>query len=441
MQESSQNCPSASFAPATTPPTTRTVRRLQPFGETTFATMSGLANELGAINLGQGYPDWDGPKAVLDAAKNAIDTGNNQYAPGRGLQVLRDAIVADRARRIGQLYDANTECLVTVGATEAITATVLGLVEPGAHVVVIEPYYDAYVAAIALADANYATVPLTPSAVAPGAEITDSAAKAHDGHAEDSTHAVNATDSACHTWSLDRAAFSAAVRDDTSLIIINSPHNPTGSVLTAEDLALVASEAIAHDCIVLSDEVYERLHFDGAEHISIASLPGMRERTVVVSSAAKTFNVTGWKTGWALAPAPLLDAVVQAKQFLTYVGVTPVQPAVAVGLNDCEDWVAELRDSLQANRDLLAHGLEELGATVYDSAAGYFIVADISGWGYGEGAQACVELARTAGVVTIPVSAFTDGQQRYRNLVRFAFCKKREVLVQALRHLGQAVPH
>lgn len=388
----------------------RTVSRLQPFGETIFATMSRLASELNAINLGQGYPDWDGPKEVLTAAMHEIAAGNNQYAPGRGLQVLREAIVNDRTRRLDQVYSADQECLVTVGATEAISATVLGLVEPGAHVVVIEPYYDAYVAAIALADATYSTVPLVPR---------ESGSR--------------------HFWSLDREALTAAMRDETSLIIINSPHNPTGSVLSTEDLAHITREAIRHDCIVLADEVYERLHFDGSRHESIASLPGMRERTVVVSSAAKTFNVTGWKTGWVLTPAPLLDGIVRAKQFLTYVGVTPVQPAVAKGLNDCSEWVDELRDNLQVNRDLLSNGLRNLGAKVYDSDAGYFVIADISSWGFGEGEEACISMAHKAGVVAIPVCAFTDGQQRYRNLVRFAFCKKREVLVQALNQLEAAL--
>lgn len=388
-----------------------TVSRLRPFGETIFATMSRLASERNAINLGQGFPDWDGPREMLDAAQKQIVIGTNQYAPSRGFQVLRDAIVADRARRTGQSYDADTECLVTVGATEAIAASVLGHVEPGADVIIIEPYYDAYVAAIALAGATYTSVPLIPRASEPSESE--------------------------NIWELDREALAQAVGPGTAMIIINSPHNPTGSVLSDADLSAIAEVAIAQDTIVLADEVYERLYFDGGEHRSIASLEGMRERTIVVSSAAKTFNVTGWKTGWALAPKELLDGVAKAKQFLTYVGASPMQPAVAVGLNECTEWVNELSQKLQRNRDALSAGLTSLGATVYESAAGYFVVADVRSWGLGDAKETCLALVRDFGVAAIPVTAFVDDPESedYRYLVRFTFCKTRGVIEQALTNI------
>nr|WP_120492187.1 aminotransferase class I/II-fold pyridoxal phosphate-dependent enzyme [Corynebacterium lactis] len=395
-----------------------TVSRLRPFGETIFATMSRLASERGAINLGQGFPDWDGPSEMLTEAQNQIAVGTNQYAPGRGFKVLRDAIVADRARRTGQAYDADTECLVTVGATEAIAASVLGHVEPGSHVVVIEPYYDAYTAAIALAGATYTPVPLVPRRAGTGA------ASAGGNH-----------------WELDREALEHAVRPDTAMIIINSPHNPTGTVLSDADLSAVAEAAIVNDAIVLADEVYERLYFDGGAHRSIASLEGMRERTIVVSSAAKTFNVTGWKTGWALAPRDLLDGVAKAKQFLTYVGASPLQPAVAVGLNECSEWVDELAAKLQRNRDVLTAGLKALGARVFESKAGYFVVADVRDWGLGDANETCTTLVTDFGVAAIPVTAFVDepDSEDYRYLVRFAFCKTRGVIEQALAQMKRGL--
>ena len=385
-----------------------TVSRLRPFGETIFATMSRLATEHEAINLGQGFPDWDGPEEVLAEAQHQIAGGNNQYGPGRGMKVLREAIVADRARRTGQVYDANAECLVTVGATEAIAATALGHLEPGSHVIVIEPYYDSYKAAIALANCTYTAVPLIPTA-------SDTE----------------------RFWSLDRSALADAVTDDTAMIIINSPHNPTGTVLKNEDLQAIADVAIANNLLVLADEVYERLYFNGLSHSSISALPGMRERTIVVSSAAKTFNVTGWKIGWALAPAELLDGVVKAKQFLSYVGATPLQPAVARGLKECAPWVDELARQLEGNMRLLADGLEGLGADVFTPQAGYFVVADVSSWGLGDALETCTRLVKECRVAAIPVTAFVDDpeSEKYRYLVRFAFCKRAEVIEEAIARL------
>ncbi|MDO5029541.1 MAG: aminotransferase class I/II-fold pyridoxal phosphate-dependent enzyme [Corynebacterium sp.] len=385
-----------------------TVSRLRPFGETIFATMSQLAADHDAINLGQGYPDWDGPEAVLKEAQNQIAAGNNQYGPGRGMKVLRDAVVADRARRTGQTYDADTECLITVGATEAIAATALGHLEPGSHVIIIEPYYDAYKAAIALANATYTAVPLVPQ------DTGDT-----------------------KRWALDRDALNKAITDNTAMIIINSPHNPTGAVLTREDLQAIADVVKRENLLVLSDEVYEHLYFDGHSHQSISQLPGMRERTIVVSSAAKTLNVTGWKTGWALAPAELLDGVVKAKQFLTYVGATPFQSAVARGLTECSDWIAGLAGQLGRSMRTLREGLESLGADVYPAQAGYFVVADVSSWGLGDALKTCTRLATEAKVAAIPVTAFVDNPESdtYRYLVRFAFCKRPEILAEAIERL------
>lgn len=382
----------------------RTVARLRPFGETVFASMSRRAAATGAINLGQGYPDWDGPREVLEEAANQILGGNNQYAPGNGDAGLRRAVCADRERRLGQRWNPDTECLVTVGATEAITAAVLGLVEPGSRIVLIEPYYDSYRAAAALVDAEVAFVPLR-----------------SDGD----------------SWRLDCDALREAVTDATAMIIVNTPHNPTGSLLDAAELAVVAEAAIRHDCLVLSDEVYEHLLYDGRSHASVSELPGMRERTVVVSSAAKTFNITGWKTGWALAPAELLAGVRAAKQFLSYVGATPVQPAVAKALDSCGDWVADLREELGRNKSILVSGLRELGLEVHDAHAGYFVVADISPLGLGDAMETCMALPEAAGVAAIPVTAFVDDPESepWRNLVRFGFCKRESVITEALARL------
>ncbi|MFD5869313.1 aminotransferase class I/II-fold pyridoxal phosphate-dependent enzyme [Corynebacterium sp. NPDC060344] len=381
-----------------------TVRRLRPLGETIFATMSRLAKTTGAINLGQGYPDSDGPREMLDEAIAAIRRGDNQYAPGRGVEELRRAICDDRARRLGQNWDAGTECLVTVGATEGLTAAVLGLVEPGAHVVLIEPFYDSYRAAVELAGAEWTAVPLR---------------SGEDG------------------WRLDVDALRAAVREDTAMIIVNTPHNPTGTIFTAAELEAVAEVAVAAGAWVLADEVYERLLFDGHSHTSIADIPGMRDRCVVVSSAAKTFNVTGWKTGWVLGCEELVSAVATAKQFLSYVGVTHVQPAVARGLDDCGDWVESMAAELESNRDVLVSGLRELGLEVHGADGGYFVVADVSPLGLGDAMETCRALPETVGVAAIPVPAFVEDPKdpRWRNLARFGFCKREAVIREALDKL------
>lgn len=379
-----------------------TVERLRGFGETVFATMSARAAEFDAVNLGQGFPDSDGPARMLEIACEQIRGGDNQYGPGRGAAVLREAVAAQRSRDHGVAYDPATEVLVTVGATEAISAAVLGLVEPGSEVIVLEPCYDAYVAAIALAGARRVAVPL-------------------------------AADGA--TWTVDVDAVRAAVTPRTAMIIVNSPHNPTGSVFPREVLAQLAEVCVEHDLLVLSDEVYENLVFDGAGHTALASLPGMFERTVTASSAAKSWNVTGWKTGWALAPAPLLDAVLTAKQFMSYVGATPFQPAVAHALNAESVWLSDMVSGLAAGRDLLVAGLREAGLRVHDTHGTYFVMADIADLGESDGVEFCLGLPERIGVAAIPAQVFCGDPGPWRTKVRFAFGKRPDTLRLAVERL------
>lgn len=374
-----------------------TVRRLQPFGETIFATMSAAAAKHNAINLGQGFPDTDGPPRMLEIAQREIARGNNQYAPGKGVEVLRSA-VAD-SRGVG-----TEEVLITVGATEAISATVLGLVEPGSEVIVFDPYYDAYAAAIALAGAQRVSVPLR---------------------------------QVDRTWDLDTAAFAAAITDRTSMVIINSPHNPTGSVFSRAALEEFARICVAHDLTVLSDEVYEHLIFEGNQHTRINELPGMKSRTVTSSSAAKSYNATGWKTGWAIAEPALLDGVIKAKQFMTYVGATPFQPAVAHAIHNERAWLRRMVDSLAVGKNILADGLRNAGLKVYDTAGTYFIVADVSPLGFNDGTDYCMGLPELQGVAAIPLSGFSDYKDEWKSLVRFAFCKRHDVLREASDRLAQ----
>ncbi|MEU1954185.1 pyridoxal phosphate-dependent aminotransferase [Nocardia rhamnosiphila] len=382
-----------------------TVDRLRPFAATIFAEMTELAVRHEAINLGQGFPDSDGPAGMLEAARDAIADGLNQYPPGRGMPVLRRAIAADRARRYGTHYDPDTEVLVTVGATEAISAAVLGLVEPGAEVVLIEPYYDSYPAAVALAGAHRRTARLVP-----------------DGD----------------RFVLDHDSLRAAITPATRMLILNSPHNPTGTVLDRADLAALAELACAHDLLVLTDEVYEHLVYDDAEHLSIATFPGMAERTLVVSSAAKTFSVTGWKIGWICGAAPLVDAVLAAKQFLTFVGGGPFQPAVAHALTHELEWVARLRTRLSEQRLRLSAALTETGFRVHPSAGSYFVCADIRPTGEDDGIRFCRDLPARLGVAAVPVSVFTDDPAAWRHLVRFTFCKRPETLDEGVRRLRKA---
>ena len=387
-----------------------TVQRLRPFSVNIFAKMSALATSLGAVNLGQGFPDEDGPPAMLEAARQAISDGVNQYPPGLGIAELRQAIAAQRRRRYGQEFDPETEVLVTVGASEAIAAAVIGLVEPGTEVIVIEPYFDTYAPNIAMAGAHRLSVPLVP-----------------DGRG----------------FALDPDAVRAAITPRTRAMIVNSPHNPTGMVLSDDDCRALAEVAVEADLLVISDEVYERLVFDGREHRPLASYPGMAQRTVTISSAAKMFNCTGWKIGWACGATELVAGVRAAKQYLSYVGGAPFQPAVAYALNHEDAWVDGLRDALQAKRDKLGAALTGLGFEVQSSSGTYFLCVDPRPLGFDDGTAFCEQLPQQAGVAAIPMSAFCDPArtpEAWKLLVRFAFCKRDETLDEAIRRLGSLSP-
>lgn len=370
---------------------------------TIFAEMSALANSTGAINLGQGFPDEDGPVEVLDAAIRAIQDGVNQYPPGIGMPVLREAIAEHQARFYGIDLDADREVLVTAGATEALAATLLALVDSGDEVVTFEPYYDAYGALISLAGGVHRTVPLRAPDFQPDADD-----------------------------------LRTAVTDNTKVILINNPHNPTGAMFDRATLELVIELAHRHDVIILTDEVYEHLTF-GAQHIPVASLPGARERTVTVSSGGKTFSVTGWKIGWLSAPAELVTAILAVKQYLTYANGAPFQPAIAAGLRLSDSYFADTAATLAAKRDLLIDGLSVAGFGVHEPAAGYFVVADVAPLGHTDAVAFCRELPHLAGVVAVPISAFCSDLTRDANasLVRFAFCKRVEVLSRASAQLAE----
>lgn len=375
--------------------------KLQGFGTTIFAEMSALATATGSVNLGQGFPDTDGPREVLEAAKAAIDGGQNQYPPGPGVPVLRQAISEHQQRFWGLAYDPDTEILVTAGCTEAIAAAMLGLCDTGDEVVVLEPTYDSYQASIALAGAVPKFVTLRPP-----------------------------------SYDLDLDAVRKAITPKTRLLLVNTPHNPTGKVLTRDELQGLADLAIEHDLIVVSDEVYEHLTFDGTAHLSIATLPGMRERTLVLSSGGKTFNTTGWKVGWICAPPALVTAARTAKQFLTYVASGPFQPAIAVGLRLPDSYYAQLAADLQSKRDRICSGLEDVGFTVYRPSGTYFVTVDIRALRPdGDGMAFCRELPAKCGVVGIPNVVFYDDKDAGRHLVRFAFCKRDEVIDDAVIRL------
>ena len=382
------------------------VRRLQPYTVNIFAKMSALASSLGAVNLGQGFPDEDGPAAMLEVARQAISDGVNQYPPGAGILELRQAVAAQRSRVHGMEFDPQTEVLITVGASEAIAAAVLGLVEPGSEVLVIEPFFDTYAPVIAMAGAHRVAVPM----VADGAG-----------------------------FALDVDAVRAAVTPRTRALILNSPHNPTGMVASHDDLLALAEVAADADLLVISDEVYEHLTYDGLRHRPIGGYPGMAQRTVTISSAAKMFNCTGWKIGWACGAPELIAGVRAAKQYLSYVGGAPFQPAVAYALDNEDAWVARLRDSLQTKRDRLAQALGDIGFGVHHCAGTYFLCADPRPLGFADGTAFCEELPHTAGVAAIPMSAFCDqggAARTWNHLVRFAFCKRADTLDEAIRRLG-----
>lgn len=369
---------------------------------TIFAEMSALAVSTGAINLGQGFPDEDGPPEVLEAARRAISDGNNQYPPGRGMPVLREAIAEHQRRFYSIPVDAATHVLVTAGATEALAATLLALTDEGDEVVTFEPFYDAYGAIIALARATHVTVPLRAPLFQP-----------------------------------DHDDIRAAITDRTRVILVNSPHNPTGTVLDRTTFELIVELAHQHDAIIVTDEVYEHLTF-GVPHIPVSSLPGAFERTVTISSGGKTFSTTGWKIGWIVAPESLLNPIIAVKQFLTYVNGAPFQPAIAVGLGLGDAYFESAASALESKRDILSAGLTAAGFAVSRPLAGYFVIADAAPLGVADAADFCRALPRLAGVVGVPVTAFVHPDRRdgYESLVRFAFCKKVELLERAATQLA-----
>jgi N-succinyldiaminopimelate aminotransferase len=382
-----------------------TATRLRPFGTTIFTEMSALAARTGAINLGQGFPDTDGPGEIVDAVTAAMRSGTaNQYAPLGGVPELRAAVAAHQGRHYGLAIDPDDGVQVTFGATEAIAATMLGLLEPGDEVVVLEPYYDSYAATVAMAGASLRPVTLHPP------------------------------DFALDVDALDAAAAAPRAR----MLLLNSPHNPTGRVLRAAELQAIARVCVEHDLVAVTDEVYEHLVFDGA-HVPLATLPGMAERTLTISSSGKSFSFTGWKIGWCSGPPELVGAVSAAKQFMSFAGGTPLQHAVAAALGEAERHVAPLRDALHAARDRLCAGLRAAGFGVCVPQGGYFANADLAPLGVHDARAWCRALPATAGVVAIPTSAFYADPDAGEALVRFAFCKRPEVIDEAVLRLAAAV--
>lgn len=379
--------------------------RIDGLGTTIFARMSALAASTGAVNLGQGFPDTDGPDAVIDAAVAALRGGANQYAPGPGVPDLRLAVAEHQRRWYGLEVDPETEVAVTTGATEAIAAAVLGIVEAGDEVIVLEPYYDSYVAVLQMAGAVRRPVTLrAPDFRLPVDELR------------------------------------AAVTPRTTAILLNTPHNPTGTVLTPDELAAVAQVARDHDLVVISDEVYEHLTFDVA-HVPIATLPGMRERTLTISSGGKTFSFTGWKVGWATGPESLVRSLLGAKQFLTFTSGAPLQPAIAAALRLDDDYFASFTDGMRARRDQLCAGLADVGFDVVMPDGTYFATTDIRPLGFEDGLEFCLALPERVGVVAVPHQVFHDPDTPLednpgRPLVRWAFCKRPDVIDEAVRRLA-----
>jgi N-succinyldiaminopimelate aminotransferase len=370
--------------------------RLDGLGTTIFTEMTALAVRTGAINLGQGFPDTDGPAAVIEAAIAALRGGENQYAPLPGVPVLREAVF-EHQRRYYALEPEDV--LVTFGATEAIAAALLGLCDPGDEVVVLEPYYDSYAACIAFAGATRRPVTLRPP-----------------------------------EFALDGDALRAAIGPRARVLLLNTPHNPTGRVLDRSELELIAAACIEHDLICLSDEVYEHLVYDG-QHIPPATLPGMAQRTLTISSVGKSFSFTGWKIGWCSGPADLVAATRTVKQFLTFAGGTPLQHAAAAALRLPPAYLESLREDLRAKRDLLCAGLTAAGLRPIVPAGTYFVNVDV-----GTDATAfCTELPQRCGIVAIPTGVFYDDAGAAPTLVRMAFCKRQEVIAEAARRLGALV--
>ena len=382
---------------------TRLAARLHGIRPTIFTQMSALAAQTQSVNLGQGFPDVDGPPAVIARAVEALEHGHNQYAPGPGLPSLRQAIARHQQRHYGIELDPDSEVVVTTGCTEGIAAALLGLVDPGDEVIVLEPYYDSYVAMIQMAGGVRRPVTL---------EAPD--------------------------FRLDIDAVRAAVTPSTRYVLLNTPHNPTGSVLTVEELQGVADVAIEHDLVVITDEVYEHLTY-GAAHVPLATLPGMCERTVTLSSAGKSYSFTGWKVGWATGPTELVGAVLSAKQWLTFTSGAPLQPAVAHALDEEPDFPRELARDLRVRRDLVCEGLAKVGLEVFEPEGTYFVTTSVRDLGWADGMAFCQALPERAGVVAIPMQVFFDDEAGSgRHLVRWAFCKTPEVIAEGIDRLAGA---
>jgi N-succinyldiaminopimelate aminotransferase len=377
------------------------VDRLQGFGTTIFAEMSALAVRTGSVNLGQGFPDTDGPTEVSEAAIAAIRAGQNQYPPGPGIPELRAAISEHQKRFYAMDFDPDGEILVTTGATEALAAAMLSLTGPGDEVVTFEPYYDSYAAGIAMTGAERRVVTLR----AP-------------------------------KYDYDPTELEAAFGPRTRLMLLNTPHNPTGKVFSRSELEHIARLCVEHDVIAVTDEVYEHLVFDG-EHIPLAQLPGMAGRTVTISSAGKTFSFTGWKVGWACGPAPLVNAVKTAKQFLTYVSGAPFQPAVAAGLGLGDGFYENFVTDMRAKRDRMCEGLRSVGLDPIVPEGTYFVTTDIRSIGETDGVAFCLGLPERCGVVAVPAQVFYDDKEEGAPIVRFAFCKRLEVIDEAIDRLGR----
>ncbi|WEV78490.1 pyridoxal phosphate-dependent aminotransferase [Janibacter cremeus] len=378
------------------------VTRMRPYGQTVFSKMSALARQHDAVNLGQGFPDTDGPDEVLEAARRAITAGHNQYPPAQGVPTLRSAIADHQRERYGIDLDPGSQVLVTSGATEAIASALLALVERGDEVVTFEPYYDSYAAGISLAGGVQRSVPLT-----------------------------------FPELGFDRERLAAAFSERTKVVLINTPHNPLGKVFTREELTVIADLAREHDAWVVSDEVYEHMTYDGAVHVPIATLPGMAERTLTIGSAGKAFSVTGWKVGWISGPEPLVTAVTTVKQYLTFTTASPLQHAVAEALRLGPGVLEEMAASLAARRDLLVEGLTAAGFEVAVPQGTYFVVADAAPLGVTDAVQWCLQLPEKVGVVGVPVSVFCSSpDETTASLVRFAFCKQEDKLREACRRLA-----
>jgi len=383
---------------------TRLATRLQGIPPTIFTQMSALAVRTRSVNLGQGFPDVDGPPEVIARAVQALESGHNQYAPGPGVPELRQAVARHQQRHYGIELDPDSQVLVTTGCTEAIASALLGLVDPGDGVVVLEPYYDSYVAMIQMAGGVRQPVTL----------------RAPD-------------------FRLDVDELRAAITPSTRWVLLNSPHNPTGTVLTRDELQAVADLALEHDLVVITDEVYEHLVF-GVEHVPIATLPGMAERTLTLSSAGKSYSFTGWKVGWATGPAELVAATMAAKQWLTFTSGAPLQPAVALALDELPDWPARLAADLRLRRDLLCEGLGAIdGVEVSVPEGTYFVTTDVSALGWDDGMAFCQALPERAGVVAIPSQVFHDDPRGPgRHLVRWAFCKTPQLISEGIDRLAGA---